>query len=316
MNKCDGSHTLSSWKTLFAQFFDRTETNKRGSLIICEFILLQHQTSIVGFAYKFCLFFVRNFGLKRQIKIGIIGTVVEQLTNRSSEYPMKITPINKINIADEVYDQLLSMILSGAYEIDAKIPSENALCEEFNVSRHTIRTVLNRFYAMGLIETIPGDGTYLRSPSGSLFSKSIIPIVAFQENSVFDVMEYRIALETESARLCASRISESGLLALKKEIAQLEAFAEDSPEEFAYHDIDFHVMIAENCGNPIIVESMKVVQAVQNAKISDYITRTDNIYSQREHRGILQAIESGDSALAAEKMYIHLSNVIDRFHTV
>ena len=108
---------------------------------------------------------------------------------------MKITPINKINIADEVYDQLLSMILSGAYEIDAKIPSENALCEEFNVSRHTIRTVLNRFYAMGLIETIPGDGTYLRSPSGSLFSKSIIPIVAFQENSVFDVMEYRIALE-------------------------------------------------------------------------------------------------------------------------
>ena len=54
-----------------------------------------------------------------------------------------------------------------------KIPSENELCEEYGVSRGTIRNVISKFVYEGLFERVPGKGTFVMeskvafTPSGS-----------------------------------------------------------------------------------------------------------------------------------------------------
>ena len=42
-----------------------------------------------------------------------------------------------------------------------KIPSENELCEEYGVSRGTIRNVISKFVFEGLFERVPGKGTFV-----------------------------------------------------------------------------------------------------------------------------------------------------------
>lgn len=228
---------------------------------------------------------------------------------------MEIKPVKKYSASEQVYDQMLAMILSGIYKVDTRIPSENSLKEMFQVSRHTIRTVMNRFYALGLIETIPGDGTYLKRPGNSVYTTGFLPAIAFEENDVFEIMEYRIGIEVESTRLCSLRATSQDLKEIETELNNLNLIKEDKPL-FAKKDINFHVAIAKASNNKMIYESMKIIRNVQNAKMSEYIMKTAINHSEKEHKRVFEAIKSGNPQEAADAMYEHLNAVIKRFKMI
>lgn len=228
---------------------------------------------------------------------------------------MEIKPVTKANVTEQVYEQMLGLILSGTFKADAKLPSETQLGDMFQVSRHTIRSVLNRFYTMGMIETVPGDGTYLKRMSNKAYTSGLLPMIVFEEHDVFTVMEYRMALETESARLCAAKADDEDLQLIRSELELLDSIQDDR-ERFAKKDIDFHVAIAKACKNSLIYESMKIVREIQNSRMSAYIMRTIVQQSEHEHRKIFTAIEKHDAEGASNAMYAHLAAVIERFHAV
>ncbi len=228
---------------------------------------------------------------------------------------MQIKPVIKANVTEQVYEQMLGLILSGTFKPDVRLPSETQLADRFQVSRHTIRSVLNRFFTMGLIETVPGDGTYLKRMGDKAYASGLLPTIIFEEHDVFTVMEYRIGLEVESARLCAARANEEDLHLIHEELNTLDSI-QDNRESFAKKDIDFHVAIAKACKNSLIHESMKIVRKIQNARMSEYIRKTAIQHSENEHREIFAAIENKDSAGASDAMYAHLAAAIDRFRAV
>lgn len=64
-------------------------------------------------------------------------------------------------VAEQVNDVLRGRMRDGTYRPGARLPSESELSREFGVSRATIRTVLARLEAEGLILRKQGDGTYI-----------------------------------------------------------------------------------------------------------------------------------------------------------
>ncbi|MDR3576125.1 MAG: GntR family transcriptional regulator [Anaerolineaceae bacterium] len=66
-------------------------------------------------------------------------------------------------VTDQVEDILRERILSGIYPIGERIPSEDNLAEELQVSRATIRSALTAITTEGLIRRRQGDGTYVIS---------------------------------------------------------------------------------------------------------------------------------------------------------
>lgn len=56
---------------------------------------------------------------------------------------------------------LRQRILKGEYAAGTKIPSEWQLCEEFNVSRGTVRKAIDTLLHEGLLRTEQGQGTYV-----------------------------------------------------------------------------------------------------------------------------------------------------------
>ena len=72
-----------------------------------------------------------------------------------------MTIIRPASIADQVSALLRGRIRDGTYPPGGRLPSEAELCLDFGVSRATVRTVLAKMAAEGLILRKQGDGTYV-----------------------------------------------------------------------------------------------------------------------------------------------------------
>ncbi len=62
----------------------------------------------------------------------------------------------------QVKESIEQNIRSKKFPVGSKLPSENALCEEFEVSRITIRKALELLENMGLIYSVHGKGTFVK----------------------------------------------------------------------------------------------------------------------------------------------------------
>jgi GntR family transcriptional regulator len=66
-------------------------------------------------------------------------------------------------VSDQIEALLLSRIQNGEYKDSSLFPSETRLCQEFNVSRATVRTALRALAARGLLVRKAGIGTFLNA---------------------------------------------------------------------------------------------------------------------------------------------------------
>lgn len=69
----------------------------------------------------------------------------------------------------QVMHALRERIVAGVYCVDTLIPTEAELCEEFSVSRYTIREALRRLTESGFVARRQGSGTLViaREPAGN-----------------------------------------------------------------------------------------------------------------------------------------------------
>lgn len=81
-----------------------------------------------------------------------------------------------------IIDALRQQITSGSLAVGDALPSEGALREQFQVSRHTIREALRVLRDEGLIES--------RQGSGSRVISSQRPVYTYSVNSVAELIQY------------------------------------------------------------------------------------------------------------------------------
>ena len=76
-------------------------------------------------------------------------------------------------------DDISTKIHSGVYKKDMRLPSENALCKEWGISRMTVRRALDELVREGLVYRTRGSGTFVAANRFSQcdimnFSESLI----------------------------------------------------------------------------------------------------------------------------------------------
>jgi GntR family transcriptional regulator len=63
-----------------------------------------------------------------------------------------------------VKDKIADLIKSGEYAVGEQLPTELALCEQFQVSRTTVRLALQQLELEGRIYRVQGKGTFVSKP--------------------------------------------------------------------------------------------------------------------------------------------------------
>ena len=69
---------------------------------------------------------------------------------------MKIDPESSVDLSVQIASAIKDAIIDGTLPVDERLPSEQELCEQFSVSRSTVREALKRLGAQSLIRTQRG----------------------------------------------------------------------------------------------------------------------------------------------------------------
>lgn len=208
----------------------------------------------------------------------------------------------------QVADQIIELIVDGKLNEGDRLPPERELCELFSVSRTVIREAISNLEARGLISSITGSGSYVRSIQGDYVSNSLGLYITTNNQSVSinHLLEVRRVIETQVAHLAAIRANDSDIHALEsiwEEMCKLI----DNPVGFAEKDLEFHVLLARASGNPLFEIVLKSLTDVllQSIYIGSELPGTA-LEACECHRAVIDAIKNRDSTKATETMVYHL----------
>src|SRR5690625_2862093 len=106
---------------------------------------------------------------------------------------------------------LRRQITTGAWPVGERIPIEPELTEILGVGRSTVREAVRSLASIGMLETLPGRGTFVRSatPTSSVLSEFLTAY------TLEELLSYRRALEVEAAQQAALHRSEEDIAALE-----------------------------------------------------------------------------------------------------
>lgn len=233
---------------------------------------------------------------------------------------VRLSPLSTPPAWQVVAESLRRKILAGLYRPGDLLPSERQLSDELGVSRITVREAIRVLQGERLLEIRRSNagGAQVLAPRGR-------PIAEIREEMRRDldrfesILDCRIANEALAARLAARRHEPDQIRSLERTLpAMAEASRGLSAEgrseeartaaavEFRHQDSVFHLTLAAIPGNEYLFQIVEWLRAEFFTPL-DTITRSRNQQdSAGEHRRILEAVRSGDEALAAEAMVQHL----------
>jgi GntR family transcriptional repressor for pyruvate dehydrogenase complex len=223
---------------------------------------------------------------------------------------MPIQPIEKIHVAEAVFEQLKMLILNGEWKSGQKLPSENEMKDLFGVSRVSIRESLERLKSLGLVETRHGSGSYIREFNQEPPFTSIFPIFLSGDKDVIEILELRSAIECAAAPLACMNMTPGDIEKLRKIAQKMEIAARDTGEAARY-DLEFHLLIVKLSGNRYFYQVEQILKDILSTNFVKVINALGTDAAFPYHNKILSAFEARESDNAYLYMKKHIDQVID-----
>ncbi|MBZ8138766.1 GntR family transcriptional regulator [Rubrivivax gelatinosus] len=219
-----------------------------------------------------------------------------------------------LRLADQVAGALEAEIRSGGLAAGQKLPTEQALVQQFGVSRTVVREAVQQLKSRGLVDSRQGSGVYVLAAGCEPLSFE--PTAAASREAVLQIIELRRALEAEVAELAAQRRTPAQARAIRQAL-QAIADAVAGGGDGAVEDVRFHRAIGEAAGNPFLIRTLDyLAQFLQGVT---RVTRANEARHRefaeqvkREHEAVVQAIEAGDAPAARHAAAQHMNNAMLR----
>jgi GntR family transcriptional repressor for pyruvate dehydrogenase complex len=232
-----------------------------------------------------------------------LATIRPDLTEYLSPLPERPTVIESLT------KQILSLIKDVGLRPGDKLPSEKEIMVATNASRPSVREALRTLKTMGLIETRPGAGSFVKTVEpANLIRSEVISLVLMGE-SLRDILDARMVLECEVARRAAQR-DPSELAHLEIMLDEIRAQVE-SGQDLYESTWAFHMAIAEVAGNPVMAKLVHILyEMITKVELTLYWPVVDPWEELENHEKLYWAILEGEEEAQAA-MRSHLDRVAD-----
>ncbi|RLF63515.1 MAG: hypothetical protein DRN33_03995 [Thermoplasmata archaeon] len=227
---------------------------------------------------------------------------------------MAFEKVRPQKVSAVVAEQIIAAIKQGDFPVGSKLPSENELAERMGVSRPTIREALAALTAVGLIESKPGSGNYVRNGTALIDTIGNEAVLVLEnEDSCIEIMEARGLFEPPVAGLAAQKRTEEDIENLKAVHARLQELAkEGDPDAYLDADKEFHLAVIAAAHNNLVSNVLVPLINTMDQKL--YREFTSHYYFKDRmglqevaglHDKILAAIIASDLDRAAAEMREH-----------
>ena len=187
----------------------------------------------------------------------------------------------------DIYDAIMAHRLPAATKL-----TEEGLGDIYTLARHSVRRVLARLAADGLVDLERNRGAYIASPG------------AEEAEEMFELRQSLEALVIRKLTSAPSRLDYAPIRALVAR--ERDAYMRGDRPQWIRLSADFHLTLAKLAGNSLVVDALRRLVS----RTTLLISATNPVHQQPcsfdEHAAVLDALERNDCNKAQTEMAHHL----------
>ncbi|HUX86058.1 MAG TPA: FadR/GntR family transcriptional regulator [Chloroflexota bacterium] len=215
-----------------------------------------------------------------------------------------------------VQDQIKQYILDQQLGPGDALPPETHFARTLGISRSSVREAVKALESLGILETRPGKGLFVRGFSLDPILDNLAYGILFDRSSVIDLLRVREYLEAglvEDAMVALSPIQHEKLRQLIDRMRQRS----EQHQDISGEDQAFHQIIAEATGNNLLILLLDVFWTVfgrlrrQSVEVDPGLATT-----WLNHQRILDAIENNDGVAARRAIIGHFADLHRRLGVI
>ena len=170
------------------------------------------------------------------------------------------------------------------------------------VGRSTVREVIGKLQALGVVESRKGSGTYLvRAVSADAVHMPLTIDASTLRDRLLQTLDVRRGLEAEASALAAQRRTAEDIATMSARLDQMERVHLDKGTA-GREDLAFHLAIYDATHNPLFGQLLEQMREAFERFWEKPFDRPD--FARRSfpfHRELFDAIRAGDESVAREK---------------
>ncbi len=203
-------------------------------------------------------------------------------------------------LRQDIKSFLQEAIISGKLEPGARI-IETRIAKDLGVSQAPIREALRELELMGLVESRPFQGSFVKKLS---------------KRDIQDAYQVRANLEGLAAKEAAQKISPEQLEQLEELVKNMEkSTRKGGMKDFVEIDIAFHRLILEAAGNRLLQKLWSMVQLGQWTFITTKISKRSLPELAQRHELILESLKKKDPLEAEKRILQHFQELMEEILT-
>ncbi|HTW29702.1 MAG TPA: FadR/GntR family transcriptional regulator [Acetobacteraceae bacterium] len=237
-------------------------------------------------------------------------------TDGQSASEQLLRPLGRATLPQEIVAAIAELIMRRVWRPGDRIPPEKELAARFNVGRSTIREAIKSLVIVGVIDSRPGDGSFIRESQSALLSGAFQWGMLLTERNLSDLVDMRVLIEGE----CAARAATFGSPDMAPRLVRMVERMQGEryrPQEFMQLDNEFHAEIATAARNALYLSVSNTIQSLVSVwYIGTFRLEPTKAATIAEHSAIASAIQAGDALGAREAMRRHVVLAAQRLQKV
>ncbi|MDA3130307.1 FadR/GntR family transcriptional regulator [Aliibacillus thermotolerans] len=209
-------------------------------------------------------------------------------------------------LSDSVADDIMAMIaIEKRFLPGDKLPNENELSEELDVSRTTLREAVRILVTHGILEIKRGKGTFVKEDIDVDHLESL-GFLADEKINAKDLYEIRLIVEPEAAYYATLRASDAEIKRILEYGKQIEEKIKRN-EDRTETEQKFHQAIAKATHNQFMEKLLPVIyQGINKGVILSKRKEVAVKETVTDHQMIMEFMKNRNPEGARSAMKIHI----------
>lgn len=223
----------------------------------------------------------------------------------------KFTPLDREPAYLKVYRAIEQHIVDGSLANGAPLATEAELCQQFQVTRSTVREGLRLLEQTGLVARGSHKKFYVRRPSSADVAAAASRSLALGGVTFHEVWDTLSCYYPQAARLAAHRLDKASIAALDQARAAMESADAGDHDATVAMSVEFFQIIAKGLQNRVMLAVLQSLNLMIGESLRLVISKTPKARSRilAAQDKIIDAFRQQDPDQAEQWMAKHIADL-------